>query len=372
MSSPHSGPSGPPAQSSSKALAVSVFLFECDQGDTILVSFPDQKWVLIDCHLPKGRIRDRFFKFLVDKRIDRLDLICLTHPDHDHYHGMAEVIQYFMKPGKSIGFYCDSGVDPKQVLGILRKSKKPEGAVTEYYELHQMLDALINKGAVRYYPANENTMPIPVAPYRDEINIVPIGPNPAICREMIRDSVSSGKLARSVNAISLVFLLRVKTGDVRFNLMLTGDAETDGIERSLRVWIDRKIDEKLLLDAIKIPHHGSVGSFSDSLYSTCADSRTGVAAISVGTKFAAHPDQEVLRSLLTKGWTVLLTTKRTRPRVKHSPLATAGRAPDQTEPPYTLQDVEITWNPTDGAKWGPRQAAVSADDLNLYEKAGAY
>src|SRR4051794_16708149 len=112
MSSPHSKPSASAAPSKSENAAVMIYVFECGQGDTVLVNLPGNKWVLVDCHLPEGRIRKHFFQFIDGLGIKKLDLVCLTHAHRDHFHGMLQVVEHFTKPGKSIGYYCDSGVDP--------------------------------------------------------------------------------------------------------------------------------------------------------------------------------------------------------------------------------------------------------------------
>ena len=65
-----------------------VFFLECGQGETILLHLEGRYWVLIDCYLPKGPIRDSFFELVDRLQIRRLDVLCLTHPHDDHYHGM--------------------------------------------------------------------------------------------------------------------------------------------------------------------------------------------------------------------------------------------------------------------------------------------
>lgn len=57
-------------------------ILNCGQGDTILLRLLSGKWALIDCNLPRGNARLEFFKLTSSLNINRLDLVCLTHP-HD-------------------------------------------------------------------------------------------------------------------------------------------------------------------------------------------------------------------------------------------------------------------------------------------------
>jgi beta-lactamase superfamily II metal-dependent hydrolase len=372
MSSPRSEPSESLVPSKSDEISVSIRVFECGQGDTILVNLPGGKWALIDCHLPEGLIRERFFKLIDEElKIKTIDFLCLTHPDLDHYHGMLEVIEHFTTPGRSIRFYCDSGIDPKQVRAILREAKKPEGEITEYSQLHTRLDELFHSNTISYLPMHENSRALPVGPHRREVQLIPIGPDPAVVRRMTRAAIASGRVSRSVNAISLVLLLKINVGEGKFSLLLGGDGEKAGLERAMALWASGEIDGEgeCLLDAIKVPHHGSGGSLSAVLCGACREHGKGVAAISVGTKFSAHPDREVLWEFLDKGWVVLPTAKRIGPRRKDFPLATGRRFADKGEMRYQLQDIHITWSPSKGLTWGPSQASVPPTDLPLYETA---
>ena len=78
MSSGPSTKGTTPDPSQSDKLNLEIHVLECGHGDTILIRLPKEKWALIDCHLPQGRIRDRFFQFVEDRHIVRLDLLCLT------------------------------------------------------------------------------------------------------------------------------------------------------------------------------------------------------------------------------------------------------------------------------------------------------
>jgi beta-lactamase superfamily II metal-dependent hydrolase len=82
---------------SSSEFSIDIHVFHCGHGDTILVRLPGDRWGLVDCYLPKQYgVRDAFFRFVERNEIGTLDFIIQTHPDRDHYHGMKEVIEYFL------------------------------------------------------------------------------------------------------------------------------------------------------------------------------------------------------------------------------------------------------------------------------------
>jgi glyoxylase-like metal-dependent hydrolase (beta-lactamase superfamily II) len=64
---------------------VEIHFVHCGNGDTILLGIQRKTWVLIDCCLPKGPIRDHFFELVGNLGIQRLEAIFLTHPHEDHY-----------------------------------------------------------------------------------------------------------------------------------------------------------------------------------------------------------------------------------------------------------------------------------------------
>src|SRR5687767_13593105 len=83
-----------PQSSSTQSMQwdVQLHVFACGHGDTLLLRLPGDRWVLVDCYLPHAdATRARFFQYLDRLEVRRLDYIFLTHPDSDHYLGMAEL-----------------------------------------------------------------------------------------------------------------------------------------------------------------------------------------------------------------------------------------------------------------------------------------
>jgi len=89
---------------------LSIYQIDCGQGDAALVGFPDGRWMLVDGgpghdSSNSGKIAADFlyWKMFVDqswkKEFEfqkgplRLDAVVCTHPDYDHYGGLAALLQ---------------------------------------------------------------------------------------------------------------------------------------------------------------------------------------------------------------------------------------------------------------------------------------
>ena len=334
-----------PGRSNSDKSGVEVIILECGHGDTILVGLPGNKWALIDCNLPHGRARNHFFKILRDRNVERLDLLCLTHADLDHFRGMGAVVRHFTAPGRSLKRFCDAGVDPKQVYELLLKRARPREP-REFADLHRQLSDLIDVKRDFYYRVDENTRSLTLNRGDCSVSLIPIGPTPGRVRESLRAAIADQSVKRSVNAISLVLVLRVESDGRYFNMLLGGDADKEGLERAFEVWSSRTetAPDGSSLSAVKLAHHGSMGSHSTRVCNARARNGAGVAAISVGTRYRVPPDREVMREYLDNGWTVLLTTKRVATRRRQFAIEVAGR-PSARREDVQRHDLRITWSP---------------------------
>ena len=135
-----------PTPPSSEDPSIDIHLFHCGHGDSILVRLPENRWGLIDCYLPKQYgIRKTFFDFL-EQNVKTLDFIIQTHPDRDHYHGMKEVIEHFLKKGEKIGFYVDTGL----IAGRVRDLLLDRFSAKEYQDLQDSLEQWAASGDLQW------------------------------------------------------------------------------------------------------------------------------------------------------------------------------------------------------------------------------
>jgi beta-lactamase superfamily II metal-dependent hydrolase len=376
MSSQPSEGSEERAQSSSSSPPITIHLFACGNGDTILLRIAGRWSVLIDCHLTE-RVHRRFFETVRDLGIKRLDVVCLSHPDHDHFRGMDRVVEHFTTEGRSIGYYCDSGVDPKQIRDLLGARDRDEAS--EYERLHRRLDKLIDDDRIEYRPLDENGEGIKFACGAGHVEIIPIGPNPKAVRKLQRIAAKTGRVSASLNAISSVLVLWAKDDTSRLSVLLGGDADATGdearpggLDRALDKWTQRcaERDECRDFGIAKVPHHGAWNGLADDLVSMRTRGES-LALISVGLKYRAHPDRAVLRAYAEKGWRILATCCRREAMPPDSPLDLFARTERESRVTHVKRDIQLTWDWGGTVEWSPADCEIGRNELELYESCKA-
>ena len=115
------------------AASVEIRVFHCGQGDTLLIRLDGKKWVLVDCHLPSDGAVENFLAELERLEVLRLDLVCLSHPDADHYRGMERVLAHYCVPPRSVGIFCDAGFAGK--LATALEKDRIEREIVRLYDL---------------------------------------------------------------------------------------------------------------------------------------------------------------------------------------------------------------------------------------------
>lgn len=367
--------SSPGPTTSSKGLSFEVHILACGHGDTILLRLPGpgrDTWVLVDCYLPKkDGTRARFFEFVESRGIVRLDYVILTHPDYDHFHGMAEVLDYFSSNGRSVGYFAEAGLNAHHVSDLLRDAPGERA----YARLQRRLDELHDLKAIEIGELNDEVRTISPKGLRGCVDLIPVAPSAGRKRRITRRDVR--KLAWNTatrfdtNPLSIVLVLAVKDDAGCSNVLLAADADKDGIENALTVWGERAVESERTpeFDMVKVPHHGSTESHVPRLYKV---RRSGdhprVTCISAGTR-PGLPSADVMRYCLDNQWTVLLTTKR---KVR-DPLARGNRAIDVANRaerlvPDTVEEYDlcITWSAARGLEWSPSDAELHRGELHVY------
>jgi competence protein ComEC len=244
---------------------VRLTLIDVGQGDSILIEFPKGKRMLID---GGGLYEDRFdtgknviAPFLWSKKIRRIDILALTHPDPDHLKGLNFIASEF-----SIGQFWHNGFQAES-------------------ESYLQLWSTLNEKKIRTQSLNEETSPQTINGV--EISIL----NPPVWRGTQKRTHHP----RDVNNASLVMKLRFK----KVSVLLTGDIGKEAEERMLRR------DYPLRSDIIKVPHHGSSTSSSRLFLERV---KPTYAILSVGERNIGRlPHPEALRRYQQLGATLYRT-----------------------------------------------------------------
>lgn len=359
---------------SSEKISVVVHVFACGHGDTILIRLPGNRWVLVDCHLPgRDGTRERFFQFVESEGIKRLDLIFQTHPHFDHFHGMIEVLDYFSRDGRSVGYYCDGGVCAWHVRDLIWGGPLGFFDKSRYGKLQDRLDELDDE---QIFAIDDRHEPMSPPGYINRIDLIPIAPSAGGKRRIARadiPKVAKDRQARvEANAMSVVLVLSIREGDRVCNVLLAADADSDSLELAQDAWLrkNRETTRSADFDVVKVPHHGSIGSHSTRLcHAKRNDRECCVGAISVGEKHDVLPDREVLRDYQDAGWTVMVTTGRRRAARRNRPSELADRNPPAVQS-FETHSITITVTADGVVAHGPDAAVVRTGDLVLYESAG--
>jgi competence protein ComEC len=236
-------------------------------GDSTLVEFPRGKRMLID---GGGLYEDRFdigqnviAPFLWKKKIRRIDIVVLTHPDPDHFKGLKFIASQF-----SIGQFWDNGYKGDS-------------------ESYRQLEEIVSNKKTERHSLNESS------PFQ-MINGVELSfLNPPVSNSIQRKGYGLWDLNNS----SLVMKLQFKNVSVLF----TGDIEKEAEERMLRKGYPLKAD------ILKVPHHGSSSS-SSSLFLQRV--KPSYAILSVGERNIGRlPHPEVIKRYYQLGSRIFRTDK---------------------------------------------------------------
>lgn len=222
-----------------------IHFFDVGQGDSIFIETESKIQVLIDGG-PDNKVTQRLSEVMPfwDRTID---LMILTHTDHDHLGGLPEVLKrYKVKGVIETGIKCE-----KPECLAWNELKKKEGAPIILVKLG---DSVILDG---------NTKILILNPF---------------------DSMADKKISKTNNTSVLVKLIYGG-----YSFLLTGD-------------IEKQIEEKLILagididaDYLKIPHHGSKTSTTEEFLENTSPL---MAFISLGKNNSyGHPHEEVISRL---------------------------------------------------------------------------
>lgn len=236
-------------------------------GDSILVEFPGGKTMLID---GGGLHEDRFdigkhviAPVLWQKKIRKIDMLVLTHPDPDHLKGLNFIASRF-----SLGQFWDNG---------------HFGHSDSYLQLEETL----RKNRIARFSLNEDVSPLKI----HGVEISFLNP-PAVSTDPVRQGNPSW-----LNNQSLVMRLRFN----KIILLLTGDVEREAEERMVSK------GHSLKAHLLKVPHHGSSTSSCPPFMEKVKPDH---AVISVGGRALGRlPHPEVIQRYLRSGAKVFRTDR---------------------------------------------------------------
>ena len=281
-----------PPRASGAQLQVHVLDVGPVEGDSILITSPSGKSVLIDAgDKGKGKV---VLEALKRYKVEHLDYFIATHPHPDHIGGADEVISVV-----KVGTVIDNGVDlstpaPAQITTGKGTKPKPKPTpapakrartktATSFFDEYR--DAVEQSGA-QY----EKAQPGKKYDLGGGAILTILGPSEPL---FTKDQMKAGGNDTNANSI----MLRVDYGD--FSMLFMGDAEAQTETRILTK--DLELNAKVL----KVAHHGSKYATSEDFLKRV---KPEAAIISDGGwNRYGHPAQVVLDHLKSIGARVYRT-----------------------------------------------------------------
>ena len=256
--------------------------FNVGHGDCTVIEIDDTHLVVVDSCIRREQSESPALTFLrkwyVDKGSANVDVLCLTHPDKDHYRGMADIIEFIDGPEKrgTIGGVVRCGLEEKALDCLKRdaQSVAASGCADPLRETRTEFERLYNL-LTRYKHISDGG-PQQIGEL-GSVTLFVLGPSTAdrnkhletaIFKELLRSSIE--KLAAdsshpdanppkprfgSANEISI--MLWVKLGNTK--LLLPGDTGSEQLKSAL----DRyELSGKQSMgdtrcSIVKAPHHGA-------------------------------------------------------------------------------------------------------------------
>jgi len=346
--------------------------FYSGKGDTILIEDPlsqPSKWGLIDCCLTERSGANKRIRDFIDQRgITKLEFVCLTHPDKDHYTGMRDLLAERFRDDPSgrpgFGQFWDSGVD-FELLAAVAKRVGPKKRSRAIDELYRQLEPLLLRKAVRHYALQPDSRP-PVdfggfvfrglSPQRNWVDCF----QARHARQILQASGDDIRQIREEsNNLSAVLVMTHKEHPV--SIVLGGDASKQLWEEALQTW-NRVLGDMIIKDprfgAVKVSHHGSTNGLHHGLYRKyCKGPRTKT-ILTVGPNDPKHPDPIVLSFLNGLGMRVYATCWPTDPH-EEAVASTQSLFPfvgEELAPPATGR-----WPQIPGHDWADIELEVWSD-----------
>lgn len=240
-----------------------VTFMDVDQGDAAFLRLPGGQTMMVDggglsfgsFDVGEGVVTP----FLRQERVGKIDFLVASHPDRDHIHGFAALLQNF-----PVGRIWHNG----------DRSSAP---------FYDQIEELAHQEKVPFFVPEFGTL----LEVRDGLRIQALNVGQLLGK--------GGKKKSRDNNRSLV--VKVSYGEVSF--LFTGDLEIEGQRALLQSETD------LHSTVLKVPHHGGASSSHPAFWEQV---RPKVAIISVGkyNRFG-HPSPKVVQALETLGTRIYRT-----------------------------------------------------------------
>lgn len=290
-------------------------IFNVQQGDSLLLEFPGNKFGVIDCKYHESQNTDDdppALAYLKTRNVDHLEFICLSHPHLDHYHGLWKICQYYSEKGRTFKYFIFPGISLKLIAESYDARSIRRNELTKLFECSQQL-------AINNFKQKKNLEYFRWFPFVPDFNVRPffnmegmdiIVFSPA--EEAVAEARTKLEAGESINwnHISMAWLLSFFHKKVK--ILISGDTENYTWKRIFELFDNKKDGINLKCDLVKIAHHGSKSSFSKEFFKniTYEKSEAGESSAIISTGGTIHhPSETLLKELLKNNVNLYCTNK---------------------------------------------------------------
>ena len=300
-------------------------VLDVGHGDSIVLELPTREVIVVDAALSTKARKQTPKTILCLEEIARrtgrydIDLLCLTHPDRDHYGGMSQVIDWARSHGGNIRrlvlfpgpafnelrervrrkkevLLQDNGPLEKYTALRFRQASREFGKLTDRFI--RLKRSIVSKG-MQYNRASDFCHICTIG----SADIYGLGPTSSTLddhADQVWDSMMGAwledkdSLHRSDNQISRMLLVVIGQAKI----MLTGDATASAWLEALRVYDEHYRScacPDILSCIVKAPHHGSQYGSSIEAWKRSLATDASIVAISCGLK--EHPDKQTIADI---------------------------------------------------------------------------
>jgi len=268
-----------------------IHVLNVGHGDSIILELPDNNWGLVDCFKTNAGIEPPALTFLKKRQVDRLTFVCLTHPHHDHYHGMLEILEYFSSEGRGIEYFLDSGISDRRLQYYIKEFGKKE--YNEYKELRLLYDFVQEKitkdRTIKYLIAGEKTLCL-------DLGLIKINSYAPISSDILRYFEKWGEdKTIDENLLSVVLVITFRDTNIILG------ADTISWEEILNAWSEdcQNTGRQPKFNLVKVSHHGSESGNHEGLWDSFTLRGQSVAVISTGCRYDS-PHPKTVKSIISR------------------------------------------------------------------------
>ncbi|WP_166727660.1 ComEC/Rec2 family competence protein [Mucilaginibacter gilvus] len=262
-----------------------------NQGDSIIIhwSKPDRLGtILLDCNLTING--NETINYIKDNSITEIDYVILSHPHHDHYSGMVELLDYCISNSVNIKYFLYTGSSqPEMIRTISRASPK---ASSDIYKLFHSIITHYNAkhfdlGIISVGPNSDVKL-------NDDLTLTFLSPTFFEEQKFIKGIKLNAYVDSDVKnhpaANWLSTAIKIHTSN--WYVLLTSDCLKETLIRLDKTTLR---DCEKSLRVAQSAHHGAQSSHNNTFWSKRKKLEDTKIVFSVGDNIYRHPNSDVVK-----------------------------------------------------------------------------